>query len=333
MKNTLDFLSTKAGFNTALGHFKISSNFISRCGQRFNLADLINEALDNGQLSQYQISPLLNALLIDKFKYHVESFNFTKSVADPSFITSKVKDWNALDFVIAYYHPQLGQIVINPKNKSAGESVSGGFKENELAVLYSGNYGNDFNNDLAMKSSLAIIDLLHGKSVNLGELSRKLRSASTPQSKTIEKKAEPEQPVPKPQTTQQVSSNQQPEPQPAQQSPSGAVKNKLSPSYGILVSNELFHNGNVEAWKKIIESYHAKYHDMKVFIFYEKEQIHDINTLFKWGKVKHGTMIDFRLLGPEFKDISKLRRYLTQGASIRFEAFLKGAVGQVLPLF
>ena len=29
--------------------------------------------------------------------------------------------------------------------------------------------------------------------------------------------------------------------------------------YSILVTNELFHNGNVEAWKKIIQSYTTKY--------------------------------------------------------------------------
>ena len=29
----------------------------------------------------------------------------------------------------------------------------------------------------------------------------------------------------------------------------------MTPLYGVVVTNELFHNGNVEAWKKIIESY------------------------------------------------------------------------------
>ena len=111
------------------------------------------------------------------------------------------------------------------------------------------------------------------------------------------------------------------------------VKKKLSPQYGILVSNELFHNGNVEAWKRIITSYENKYPDTKVLVFYEGEQIHDINTLFKWGKVKHGTNIYISLLGPEFRDVSKLRRYLSQGASPRFEDFLRGDPTKMLQLF
>ena len=48
------------------------------------------------------------------------------------------------------------------------------------------------------------------------------------------------------------------------------------------------------------------------------------------GKV-YRDLIDISLA--EFKDISKLRRYLTQGASVKFEAFLRGAPGQILSLF
>ena len=62
-------------------------------------------------------------------------------------------------------------------------------------------------------------------------------------------------------------------------------KRRMTPMYSIPVTNELFHNGNVEAWKKIIQSYNMKYPGLEVFIFYEGERIHDINTLFKWGKL------------------------------------------------
>ena len=110
-------------------------------------------------------------------------------------------------------------------------------------------------------------------------------------------------------------------------------KKKITPHYGVLVTNELFHNGNVEAWKKIIASYEMKYPQTKVLVFYDGEQILDINTLFKWGKVKHGTYIEFALMGTVFADVSKLRRYLEQGASHRFEAFLKGDPTKNLVLF
>ncbi|MFP4638430.1 MAG: hypothetical protein ACLFM6_08315, partial [Spirochaetaceae bacterium] len=110
-------------------------------------------------------------------------------------------------------------------------------------------------------------------------------------------------------------------------------KRRITPKYSVLVTNELFHNGNVEAWKKIIESYKAKYPDLDVLIWYENERINDLNSLFKWGKVKHGTPIMFSVVGEDIKGVSKLQRYLYEGASPRFEAFLKGGVGRTLDLF
>jgi hypothetical protein len=101
----------------------------------------------------------------------------------------------------------------------------------------------------------------------------------------------------------------------------------------VQVTNELFHNGNVEAWKKIVESYKTKYYDLDVLIWYENERINDINALFKWGKVKHGGLIFFSVAGENIKDVSKLQRYFFEGASPRFEAFLKGGIGRVLDLF
>jgi hypothetical protein len=103
--------------------------------------------------------------------------------------------------------------------------------------------------------------------------------------------------------------------------------------YSVVVQNELFHNGNVEAWKRIIASYNAKYPELQVYIYYEGERILDINALFKWGKVKHGSAIQFAVAGNEIKDVAKLQRYLIQGASHQFEAFLRGPVSTVLKLF
>jgi hypothetical protein len=107
----------------------------------------------------------------------------------------------------------------------------------------------------------------------------------------------------------------------------------MTPLYSVAVSNECFHNGNVEAWKRIIESYNVKYPDLKVYIYYEGERILDINSLFKWGKVKHGSSIQFAVAGDGIKDVSKLQRYLAHGASNRFEAFLSASPGMALKLF
>jgi hypothetical protein len=108
---------------------------------------------------------------------------------------------------------------------------------------------------------------------------------------------------------------------------------RMTPMYSVVVSNELFHNGNVEAWKRIVASYNAKYPALQVYIYYEGERILDINSLFKWGKVKHGSAIQFAVSGNDIKDVAKLQRYLVQGASHMFEAFLHGPVNTVLKLF
>ncbi|MGI9256703.1 MAG: hypothetical protein ACR2PY_07190, partial [Salinispira sp.] len=101
----------------------------------------------------------------------------------------------------------------------------------------------------------------------------------------------------------------------------------------VLVTNELFHNGNVESWKRIIASYRSSYDDLDVLVYYDGERINDLNALFKWGKVKHGTPIRISVGGVHIKDVSKLRRYLFEGASPRFEVFLKGSIDQPLELF
>jgi hypothetical protein len=108
---------------------------------------------------------------------------------------------------------------------------------------------------------------------------------------------------------------------------------RMTPMYSVLVSNELFHNGNVEAWKRIIESYRDKHPDLEVLVYYDQERITNLNALFKWGKVKHGSTIQFAIAGEKISDVAKLQRYLTQGASHMFEAFLKGPVNSVMALF
>ncbi len=291
MENNLNFLSTRDGFNVSLKHFNVVSQLIKNFNSKQNLADLITNSLNNNEIKQYQIRAILNALLIDKFKYFIKSYNLTGSVSIEGLtkIFKEINTWDSFDFIISYYHPQLGIILLNPKNTEHLENIADGFKENELINIYIGNFDESIDLELAEKASNLIIDLLNGGNLKK-DLVTKLKSGSssyTPfPTKKIEKtaKSKPAQNQPE----QQTSSN----------------KVKLSPQYGIIVSNELFHNGNVEAWKKIIASYECKYPDTKVLVFYDNEQIHDINTLFKWGKVKHGTMIFFSLMGPEFRSAS-----------------------------
>ena len=83
------------------------------------------------------------------------------------------------------------------------------------------------------------------------------------------------------------------------------------------------------SWKAITTTFP----NLKVYIFHGGELVNDINSLFKWGKVKHGDSIFFQVAGDNIKGVSKLQKYLYEGASPRFEQFLKIGVGQVLSLF
>lgn len=323
MENDLNFLSTREGFNTSLKHFKGVNNLISNFTMKQNLADLIHIDLDNNDLKQFQIKSILNALLIDKFNYTMKSYNLTNNIQikNVSKIFENIRRWNLFDILISYYHPQLGIILLNPKNEEHLNNIPDGLKENELINIYVGNFSEEYDKDLAEKAAQSIINFFEQKSVKK-DLISKFSSGKAYKPLVSKKREEPEE---KPEIQNESSDGSKPA--------VSTGKQKLSPQYGITVQNELFHNGNVEAWKKIITSYETKFPQIKVLVFYDNEQIHDLNTLFKWGKVKFGTMIFFSLLGPEFNSIALLRRYLQQGASPRFEAFLKGPPNTILKLF
>ncbi len=112
---------------------------------------------------------------------------------------------------------------------------------------------------------------------------------------------------------------------------SGQVK--MTPKHAITVSNELFHNGNVEAWVNIVESYKTKFPGTNVHIFHDGKPVERIEALFQWGKVKHGDAVLFSVSGVEIQAVSKLKRYLHEGASRNYEIFVKKDVNKVLNLF
>ncbi len=334
MEKDLNNLSTRAGFNIALRHFKFVNKLIKNIEKGNNLADMINDAIEQKTIEQYQFAPILNALLVDKYSYCTTSMNVKSTFnGDLSSISDVVEEWDKFDIVLSYFHPQLGQTLINPKSKESLENIDQ-LKENELVVIYVGNFNDDFDSELAKKACFALKSIINGEKVSNVKIFKSQNSTKTEETKKVEKiepKKKEEIKVEK--KVEVKESPKQEKTSSPSSSASSSAKKKLSPHYGVIVSNELFHNGNVEAWKKIIASYEIKYPETKVLVFYEGEQIQDINTLFKWGKVKHGTNIYFALLGQEFADISKLRRYLAQGASNRFEDFLKGDPTKTLSLF
>ena len=332
-------LSTRDGFNRSLRHFLAVNDIVPEFESKTNLADELNALLDEKAIQSNQIGPIVNALLVGhpKYNYRSCSYNLVRNIEEFEGIVSEVGKWNAVDLVVAYYHPDLGLTLINPKNKHHWESVQA-LRKNELATIYAGTLTETAAEKLLQTAIDSLMALLEtGKvrapaSLIQGKFKWKAPKPPAPPKPKVKKKparpaarakAEPARGAAAPAAP--------PAAAPAVEVPS--KKRRMTPMYSIPVSNELFHNGNVEAWKKIIQSYNMKYPGLEVFIFYEGERIHDINTLFKWGKVKHGSTIMIAIAGEEIKDLAKLQRYLRQGVSPAFEAFLRFPVNTVLNLF
>ena len=308
MENELNVLSSRAGFNTALRHFRNVTGYVSEIGGGANVADLINESLAERSIERYQVKTILNALLVDKFVYTYKSHNIEETLEKVDHVPEVLGEWTNIHLVLTYFDPQEGQYVINPKNGDHWESVLPLIRD-EFAVVFAGPVENELNPQVLYTAIRDFISILYGKKVKAKK-------------EYIGKRKPPPQPPP-----------------PSQAAPAAApaaapvMKRRVTPRYSIQVTNELFHNGNVESWKKIVESFKYKYSDLDVLIWYENERINDINALFKWGKVKHGGLIMFSVAGENIRDVSKLQRYLFEGASPRFEVFLRGGLGKVLDLF
>jgi hypothetical protein len=333
-------LSTREGFNRSLRHFQAVNDIVPEFESKTNLADELNGLLDEKAIQPNQIGPIVNALLVGhpKYNYRSRSYNLIRNIEEFDPIVSEVGKWDGVDMVLAYYHPDLGLTLINPKNKQHWDSVQA-LRKNELLTIYCGTMTEKAPGKLLETAIDALISLL--------ETGRVRTPASLTQGKFKWKAPKPPAP-PKPKVKKKpgrpparAKAKAAPAPGAAPAAPQAVAlavevpskKRRMTPMYSIPVSNELFHNGNVEAWKKVIQSYNMKYPGLEVFIFYEGERIHDINTLFKWGKVKHGSTIMIAIAGEEIKDLAKLQRYLRQGASPAFEAFLRFPVNTVLNLF
>jgi hypothetical protein len=338
-----DGLSTRDGFNRSLAHFKLVGGMVAEIERGRNLADVIGDRLAEKAIGAEQVLPVLNALLVDRYRYAVGSHNLVENADSLAGLAAETAGWKAMDLVVAYFHPELGVMAINPKNTTHWEAA-GGLKRNELITVYAGTPGASGGESLLRQGIETLIALVEGGRVKAPAAFRKGRYVlkKAPRRAAAEEKparpakalkpraAAPSAPAPAPAA---VSAAAAPAPAaPAAPAPTAAGK-RMTPMYSIPVTNELFHNGNVEAWKKIIQSYTTRYPGLEVYVFYEGERIHDINTLFKWGKVKHGSSILIAVAGADIRDVAKLQRYLKQGASQMFEAFLKAPVNAVLNLF
>ena len=341
----LEALSTRSGFNSAVRYINNTIDISVSLG-RHNLGDLLYEKEDE-TVSGIRSALLLRMLLVDKYGYSVVSCNMESVAADIPALAKEFSGWKAVDLVAVYHHPDLGLLIANPK---IAEELSswGKLRKRELLVVYAGK-GEDPADALCKKAAELALSLFQGgKPKTLPELRRgsftvkkeKIAPAikAAPKGKAVKAvKGKPAKAVPKKGHAKAAAAKESvrvaPPPIVASAPAISSGPMRMTPLYSVVVSNELFHNGNVEAWKRIISSYIAKYPALQVFIYYEGERILDINTLFKWGKVKHGSAIQFAVSGNDIKDVAKLQRYLVQGASSRFEAFLQGPVSTVMRLF
>jgi hypothetical protein len=335
----LEVLSTRGGFNSAVRQIKKTMGVAEGLGGS-NLGDILYE-LGDENLSGERIGLLLRMLLIDKLGYRAASSNLSSVVDDLAGLSEEFAAWKGVDLVAAYHHPELGLLVANPK---MAEELAGfgELRKRELLVVYAGKLGKGSDENCQKAAELAL-SLFEGASVKAPPVILKGNFTVRKLVKPGAEDAPKSEKAKKPAASKAVSAHRKPEARrvaapvvtaaspPAAAAAGGPVK--MTPRYAVVVQNELFHNGNVEAWKRIIASYKASHPALEVFIYYEGERILDINSLFKWGKVKHGSAIEFAIAGSEIQDVAKLQRYLSQGASNQFEAFLHGQVNTILKLF
>jgi hypothetical protein len=333
----LAVLSTRSGFNAAVRQINKTIMIADALGNH-NVGDLLFEAEDD-PLSGERAAVLLRMLLVDKLGYQARSSNLESVAADPASLAGEFARWSAVDLLAVYHHPDLGLLAANPKDPEQLAGF-GALKKWELLVIYAGKAGKE-TGGLCRQAAETALALFAGMETKIPpelyrggftvKKSKKTRPETpvktgnakdrAPGGKSRKKKPVPEAAAGKNGLT----------PLPAAPVVTGLVR--MTPRYSVIVRNELFHNGNVEAWKRIIASYNAQYPELRVYIYYEGERILDINALFQWGKVKHGSSIQFSVAGSDIKDVAKLQRYLIQGAGHQFEAFLRGPVGAILKLF
>lgn len=346
-------LAERDGFNASVRHIKTVVSIVDRVAAKENLADIVDELIEEKVLDKGDVRPVASMVLGQKYHYASISANLTGTSSDIPAIADEVVKWNGVDLVVLYHHPDLGALVVNPKNKKRIAQIDR-LNRSELLVVYAGRFAKEGDEKLLESACATVIDLFSGRKPKVKP--EFLKGDCVYRAEKEEKPAAKAKSAPKAAAKAQakvpakrgrpaagaVKAAEVAPPEPVKVEPpkaavaaAQAVKPgaRMTPMYNVLVTNELFHNGNVEAWKRIIASYTTKHPGLQVLVYYDGERIMDINALFKWGKVKHGSNIKFAIAGEDISDVAKLQRYLAQGASHLYEAFLKGPVNSVMALF
>lgn len=327
--NQLNLMARRKGYNLALRHFRAAQEFAGNVSDGYNLADVLNSALNEGVIEDYQVRPIVNIMLVERFGYAFDSQNLRNRIESIDVLSETVRDWTNLQVVLVYTDANDGVHLLNPEVSEPWEAALPLAKD-ECTVCYVGSLVEVEPSELA-SGVKNVYKLLHGSKTRMRlsfQTDRQRKKFIVPEKKRTV--------VATPASMYSDTVSEESAELASARAPIASIGRMTKPTaakVSVNVTNELFHNGNVEAWKKIIESYRLKYPELDVLIWYDGERINDINALFKWGKVKHGTPIMFSVAGDSPGELSKLRKYLFEGASSRFEAFLHGAHGTVLRLF
>jgi hypothetical protein len=299
------FLSARPGFNAAVRHIKKALGILDALEGGENFADALRQPRHGG-LSNADSLSLLALLLVDKLGYTALSANPGAFAEDLPALAREFETWNAVDLVAVFHDPRfLG--IVNPKNAEQLAALGRPFPR-ELLVVYAG--GGDRKRELGAKAARTALALLGGERPDIPP---ELRSG-VPRGAAPKKRA------------------------PGGKAPGTTEGPLTSPLCSVRVANELFHYGNVEAWKRVIGDYENAHPGCKVHVYYGGEPILDLNALFTWGKAPWGSVIQFAVsssgaAGVVVRDMARLRRYLAQASGRDFEPLLGGPAAGGLTLF
>jgi hypothetical protein len=283
-------------FNATVRHMKKALGILKDLEGGENFADALRRRRG---VSNADALSFLKLLLADKLGYRALSANPPGFAGDLPALAAEFQLWRA-DLVAVFHDPPfLG--ILNPKDAGQLAALGKPFPR-ELLVVYAGGF--DVSPELAATAAQTALALLEGGHPDIA----------------------PELRDPVPGVLPDFSLGPAPEPWDSGAEQAPVAKPRRQTLYSVRVANELFHYGNVEAWKRVIGDYERAHPGCKVQVYYDGEPVRDMNALFTWGKAPWGSIIRFAVFAPApgdpVRDLAKLRRSLAQASGRDFEALL-----------
>jgi hypothetical protein len=312
-------LSARPAFNAAVRHVKKALGILEALEGGENFADTLGRP-PYGGLSFAASLSLLNLLLADKLGYTALSANPPGYAADIPALAAEFKRWKAVDLVAVFHDPRFPRIV-NPKNAEHLAALGSPFPRDLLVVYAGGAPG-----ELAAKAARTALALFSGAEADVPtELCAEAEFGAP-----VKRRAKSPETAPK--TAPGASAERRAKTAPGA---SADTLERRTPLYSVPVTNDLFHNGNVEAWKRVIGDYEGSRPGLKVHVYYDGEPVLNLNALFAWGKAPRGGVVRFAVssAGGAAPNTARLRRLLAQAASPDFGIFLGGPDGGRPALF